>query len=177
MIQYILNSKKNVALSTEKKPIYTSRQRRHFPISHGYSLSTISVFCLPPRGVDAEVLTPPSQNGKRSRQERLYSRRKRGRQEGRREGRIGRTPCGAHLTREMRTSNVKSLEPNGMNMQACPSLSSSAAKTRPCDQERTAEIGRCEQISMREGERERERERERGDCRKRRGFVGCVGGA
>ena len=117
------------------------------------------MFCLPvlpPRGVDAEVLTPPSQNGKRSRQERLYSRRKRGRQEGRREGRIGRTPCGAHLTREMRTSNVKSLEPNGMNMQACPSLSSSAAKTRPCDQERTAEIGRCEQISMREGERERE---------------------
>ena len=42
----------------------------------------------------------------------------------------GRTPCGAHLTREMGTSNVESLEPRSVgralpyrwNMQACPSL-------------------------------------------------------
>ena len=60
------------------------------PGSLGYSLSTISFFCLPPRGVDAEVLTPPSQNGTRSRQERLHSRRKGARGEGWRGCRNGR---------------------------------------------------------------------------------------
>ena len=134
-------------------------------------VSTSSVFCLPPRGVDAEVLTPPSQNGTRSRRERrragttLFA--KEGRQEwadadGRRLRTDGRTPCGAHLTREMGTSNVESLEPRSVgralpyrwNMQACPSLSLPPLprhdQAGDRDQERTTEIGGCEQISMRE---------------------------
>ena len=147
------------------------------PGSLGYSLSTISFFCLPPRGVDAEVLTPPSQNGMRSRQERLHSRRKGARGEGWRGCRNGRAradPMQSPLNagngdKRCRVFTLLPHRPDGIcKKQACPSLdpslSSSAAKTRPCDrdQERTAEMGRWEQISMRE--RERRQPKKEGIC-------------